>query len=238
MQFDVWVKTDKGLKRETNQDSFLVNKDLGLFIVADGMGGHSGGEVASSLAVKAAEEMVIKHAGRSPREVIDLAYQGASNRIFDRAAQSRELFGMGTTMVMGLFRGSTFYVANVGDSRGYLFRNSTLWQITEDHSLINEQLRAGLLTEDQVKNFGSKNVITRSVGYEREVVCDIIERDLQLGDTFLFCSDGLSGMVVDSKICEVFKTNSPHLWTERMIESALANGGDDNVTAMVITFRA
>jgi PPM family protein phosphatase len=233
MIFDVWAKTDKGLKRESNQDSFLVNKDLGLFIVADGMGGHSGGEVASSLAVKAAEEVVMRLSGRSPREVLDQAYVEASRRIYDKAAQTRELYGMGTTMVMGLLRGSTFYIANVGDSRSYLFRNPHLWQVTEDHSLMNEQLRAGLITDEQTKTFLGKNVITRSVGYERDVVCD-----LQVGDTFMFCSDGLSGMVSDGKISDIFKDFPSHQWADRLIEGALAGGGEDNVTTLVVHFRA
>jgi PPM family protein phosphatase len=237
MTIDVWCKTDKGLKRESNQDSFLVNQDLGLYVVADGMGGHSGGEVASSLAVQTVEEVVKQPPipEMKPRDLLNHAYSEASRRIFDRAANERpELLGMGTTMVMIHQTQKSFYVCNVGDSRCYLFRKPYLWQLTEDHSLVNEQVRAGLLNEEQVKNFIGRNVITRSVGYEREVVVDILERPIMKGDLYLMCSDGLSGLVVDKKISEILNKYSPDEVVEKCVEQALLSGGDDNVTVMAV----
>jgi protein phosphatase len=215
----------------------LVNDDLGLFIVADGMGGHSGGEVASRIAVKTVEDVVKENLTRLPssRDLLTMAYEEASRRIFDKAAtDSPELTGMGTTMVMIMARAESLFIANVGDSRAYLHRKPYLWQITEDHSLMYEQLRAGAINESQLKNFIGKNVITRSVGYEREVHVDIIERPLTKGDQFILCSDGLSGLVDDDKICKILNQFSGSQAVEKCVDEALANGGDDNVTVVLV----
>lgn len=234
--FDVWCKTDKGLRRDSNQDSYLINHDLGLYIVADGMGGHSGGEVASQLAVQTAEQVVREHKGRGvpPRELIQKAYEEASHRIFDMAARESQLAGMGTTMVMCYQSGQSLYFGNVGDSRAYLFRHPYLWQVTEDHSLVNEQLRAGLIRSDQVRQFIGRNVITRSVGYEREVYADVLEREIRPGDVFLLCSDGLSGMVIDELIGEILSQQPNEGGVNELMRRALNAGGEDNVTIMLM----
>ena len=239
MKFDAWYITDKGLRRDSNQDSSLINKDLGLFIVADGMGGHSGGEVASSMAVETVEEIILQPEilKKSPREVMILAYEEASRRIFDKAATERpELVGMGTTMVIAYIRGKNIYIGNVGDSRCYLFKKPFLWQITEDHSLLNEQVRAGLVNEEQIQNFVGRNVITRSVGYERDVHPDVIEREIVPGELYLICSDGLSSLVPDRRISEILNQNPPQKAVQALVEQALANGGDDNVTVLALYF--
>jgi protein phosphatase len=215
-----------------------MNLNLGLFIVADGMGGHSGGEVASLMAVKTVEEMAKDPEAQelSPREVLTKAYEVASQKIHDSAAANPQLAGMGTTMVTAYVRDNMIYIANVGDSRCYLFRAPHLWQITEDHSMLNEHLRAGLLSEDQAKNFVGRNVITRSVGYEREVHPDIIERQVEPGEVYLMCSDGLSGLVTDDKISQLLSTHSPEKMAKACVEQALAHGGDDNVSVMILHF--
>ena len=239
MKFDSWYITDKGLRRETNQDSVLVNKNCGLFVVADGMGGHSGGEVASNLAVETVEEVILQPSsqGLAPRELIVKAYEEASKRVFDLAANERpELLGMGTTMVLAYVRGKSIYIGNVGDSRCYLFKKPHLWQLTEDHSLINEQVRSGMMTEGEAREYVGRNVITRSVGYERDVYPDVIEREVNSGEMYLLCSDGLSSMVDDDKIEEILNQNSPDKVVKACIEKALSNGGDDNVSAMLIHF--
>lgn len=239
MKFEAWYLSDKGLRRDSNQDSCLINKDLGIFIVADGMGGHSGGEVASSMAVTTVQEIIADPEAQElgPRDVLTRAFETASRRIYDKAAnENPELAGMGTTLVMGYLRGNNFYLANVGDSRCYLFKKPHLWQVTEDHSLLNEQVRAGLLSEEQTKNFIGRNVITRSVGYEREVCPDILEREVCSGETFLLCSDGLSGLVSDENICQIFMKNPPDKVPRKCVDLALANGGDDNVTVLVVHF--
>lgn len=237
MKIQAWFLTDKGLRRDSNQDSCLVNKEKGFFVVADGMGGHSGGEVASSIAVNAVKELLSDPEAleRSPREVLMRTYEVASNRIFDRAAnENPELAGMGTTMVMAYLRGNSLYVGNVGDSRCYLFKKPNLWQITEDHSLINEQIRAGIISEEQARQMSGRNVITRSVGYERDVHPDVIERQLYAGETYILCSDGLSGMVPDERISEIMNTSPVEKAAALCVEQALANGGDDNVTVLVL----
>lgn len=239
MTFKSWCLTDRGLKREGNQDSYLINESIGLFIVADGMGGHSGGEVASSMAVEIVEEIMLQPDAnsKSPRELILEAYEEASRRIFDKAATvSPELAGMGTTMVIAYIRGRHLYIGNVGDSRCYLFKEPHLWQITEDHSLLNEQLRAGVMSEEQVRQFVGRNVITRSVGYERDVYPDIIEREIKPGEVFLLCSDGLSGLVDDEAIAKILRGHSIEKVVKACVDKALENGGDDNVTVLLLQF--
>ncbi|MCB0368019.1 MAG: Stp1/IreP family PP2C-type Ser/Thr phosphatase [Bdellovibrionales bacterium] len=239
MKYEAWVISDKGRRRESNQDSVLINTDIGVFIVADGMGGHSGGEVASSLAVQSAEEVFKKPemSEISPLEIITAAYEEASHRIFDKAAnENPELAGMGTTMVMCYVRNNRIYIGNVGDSRCYLFKKPYLWQITEDHSLINEQIRAGVLTEQQASQIIARNVITRSVGYEREIEPDVFEREIFPGETYVLCSDGLSSLVPDERISEILNESQPEQAIKNCVEQALANGGDDNVSVLILHF--
>ena len=238
MKISGWGLTDKGKKRSGNQDSFLVDDELGLFIVADGMGGHKGGEVASQMAVSAARDIYIKHiqtnSEKTPRELIQDMYTHASNQIYDRGDKISKLKGMGTTMVIILRVGQHFYIGNVGDSRAYLQKDLSMWQVTEDHSLVYEQLREGIIKESQLDQVEGKNIITRSVGYEREVQCDILEREIISGDRYILCSDGLTGMVSDSRINEICISSHPSEWPERMVEEANVAGGDDNVTVLSI----
>jgi protein phosphatase len=235
MQIRVWCKTDKGLKRDNNQDSYLLSDTLNLYIVADGMGGHSGGEVASQMAVVKAQETIqslLYKPGAKARDVIQKAYWEANKAIFHRANyESPELNGMGTTMVMALAFKNTLYIGNVGDSRAYLYRRPYLWQITEDHSLHNEQIRAGL---DPSKSPVGRNVITRSVGFEAEVIADVLERPLQAGDCYLLCSDGLSSMVSDQQISEIINQHPHDQVVDQLLQAALRAGGHDNVTIMWI----
>ncbi len=237
MNITGWSGTDKGLRRESNQDSFLINKDLKLFVVADGMGGHSGGEVASALAVETVERFISDNFSvlKSSKDLLVKAYEAASNRIFDKAAtESPELVGMGTTMVMTMVVDDSIFIGNVGDSRAYLFQRPHLWQISEDHSLVNEQLRSGAISESQLESFVGKNIITRSVGYERSVVADVLERPLTKGDQIMMCSDGLSGLVADKQISKVLNELKGQKAVDELIRLALENGGHDNVTVVLV----
>jgi serine/threonine protein phosphatase PrpC len=241
MVFEVWGQTDVGLKREINQDTILVDKNLSLFVVADGMGGHKGGEVASSMAVETVQEVIEEQLFArglvSPREIIKSSFREASKRIFIKSTrESPELMGMGTTMVMALGYKGKVYVANVGDSRAYLFKEGNLWQVTEDHSLVNEQIRAGIIDPNNPEAQVGRNVITRSVGYEEEVAVDIVERDLVPGELFLLCSDGLCGLVSGEKIADICRNNGPQQIVEKCIDEAKKAGGDDNIS--VIVFKA
>jgi PPM family protein phosphatase len=235
MAIEVWCKTDKGLRRDSNQDSYLINKETGLYVVADGMGGHSGGEVASAMAVKTVDEFITKnHTSMNSRELLAKAYQEASRKIHERASQEARLMGMGTTMVLILIKGGMVFVGNVGDSRAYLFRKPYYWQVTEDHSLVNEQLRAGIIREDQLASYTNKNVITRSVGYEKDVQVDIVQREALPGDCYLICSDGFSGLVPDAVASEILNRTPNEKVPDACVAKALENGGDDNVTVMYL----
>ncbi len=238
MRFEVWAQTDVGLKREINQDAILVDHDLNLFIVADGMGGHKGGEVASALAVETVQEAIGKRRAEvkaTPRKVLQEAYREASGRIHHKSTyESPELMGMGTTMVLLWEFKKRVYVANVGDSRAYVFRQNHLWQMTEDHSLINEQVRAGVISEEDAPNVMGRNVITRSVGYERDVNVDVLEREPLPGDVYLLCSDGLCGLVTPQNLQTILRTTQPEDIVGRCIKEAKAAGGDDNISVIVI----
>jgi serine/threonine protein phosphatase PrpC len=235
MRTQVWCQTDVGLRRENNQDSFLVDENTGLFIVADGMGGHKGGEVASTLAIETVRNIVIEKKNiSSVSDVLRTAYRVASRKIFEKSQREEDLSGMGTTVVLLYCINNTAYIANVGDSRAYLFFESNLWQLTEDHSLMNEQLKAGLLREDEVDHFIGRNVITRSVGYEEDVFCDVLEQQIDKPCYYLLCSDGLSGLVSDQRLCEILRQHPADQAVDQCVKEAKANGGDDNVTVMLV----
>lgn len=238
MQFEVYAQTDVGLKRDINQDAILVDHDLNLFIVADGMGGHKGGEVASALAVETVQEMIARRAADpklSSRKILAEAYREASTRIHNKSTnESPELMGMGTTMVLFWEHRGRIYLGNVGDSRAYLYSKPHFWQLTEDHSLINEQVRAGVISEEDAPHVVGRNVITRSVGFERDVIVDVLERDLVPGDTYLLCSDGLSGLVSSERIAALLTQNSPEETVAKCIKEAKSAGGDDNISVIVI----
>lgn len=242
MTLEVWAQSDVGLKRSSNQDSFLIDRELGLFVVADGMGGHKGGEVASLMATQKVRETVAQRMrllGRdySPKMLLQEACTHASHAIFDHGQSQRDLEGMGTTLVVALLVGTSLFISNVGDSRAYLYSAPHMWQITEDHSLVNEQIRLGLIAEENAENFVGKNVITRSVGFERDVECDVIERQIEAGESLLICSDGLTGMISKKELLDLFTESRPSEIVPRAIEAAKKGGGEDNITVMVIHAR-
>ncbi len=238
MKLEVWAHTDIGLRREINQDSILVDKELNLFVVADGMGGHKGGEVASAMAVETLREVLkekISAPGFKPKDALQMAFREASARIHQKSTvDSPELMGMGTTLVGILSYKDKFYIANVGDSRAYLYSEGQLWQLTEDHSLINEQVRAGVLTAEEAPLVIGRNVITRSIGFEREVQVDILERKIQAGEVYLLCSDGLSSLVIDEDIQEIIRKSAPQDAVTKCIQAAKNAGGDDNVSVIIV----
>lgn len=239
MKFDFYAETDVGLRREINQDSILVDPELNLFIVADGMGGHKGGEVASGIAIETVREVFMQKSSSSrlvPTELMAEAYMEASRRIYHQATvENPELMGMGTTMVvMWIYRGKV-YIGNVGDSRAYLFREpGQLWQLTEDHSLINEQVRAGVISEEEAPHVIGRNVITRSVGFERDVMVDVYHRDFRGDEKYLICSDGLSGLVPGAKIAKIMEEEKAEKIVTTCVKEAKEAGGDDNISVICI----
>jgi len=244
MLIEAWSQTDVGLKRGSNQDSVFVDHEMRLYIVADGMGGHSGGEVASQMAVQTIAAVIRQSQDLSrdtdtPENTLRRAYLKASERIYQRTQKENpELKGMGTTAVTIWVKDGKAFIGNVGDSRAYLFQNPHLWQLTEDHSLVAEQIRAGLLTPEGAKSFAGRNIITWSVGFDGAVDCDILVRTLQKGDIYLLCSDGLTGQVSDKQLQEIFKTMEPKKAVPVLIEEGKKNGGDDNVTALVVQVKS
>jgi len=242
------ARTDVGMKRDHNEDSFLVNEDLGLYVVCDGMGGHAGGETASRLAVQTVEKELISaklrvddpFAAQAPLQESPLAgalreaVEGACAAVFRTSRANPELAGMGTTCVSLLLHKDQAIVGHVGDSRAYLVRDGQVWQLSEDHSLVNEQVRAGLLTEDEAKHSRLKNVITRSVGFEEDVLVDVVGVETQPGDKFLLCSDGLSNLISNEEIRDaVVRTDLDNV-PESLIQLANDRGGDDNITVVVV----
>lgn len=239
--------SDIGRRRERNEDSYLINTGLNLFVVADGMGGHLGGECASKLAVSTVEELVIglfndpdttlqSNSDVRPgdhKSYLKYAISVAGNRIFERATVDPSLHGMGTTIVAVLFIDDKAYVANVGDSRCYLIRRGKLKQLTDDHSLVGEQLRAGVLSPVEAMHHRLKNVITRSVGFQNEVDVDVSFVKIRIGDKFLLCTDGLTNMVRNEDMCETISEKSVRDACNSLVELANERGGDDNITVVI-----
>ncbi len=237
-----YLKTDVGQKRSQNQDAGLASADLGLFLVADGMGGHSGGEVASSTAAQVMSQEVqrgqmAKH--WDPKAVLTHAIQKANQTIYHRASVDTKLKGMGTTLTSILFKDQYATIGHVGDSRCYYIKRLGMWQATRDHSYVQDKLKLGLITREQLKTDRMRNVITRSVGFESAVNVDLYEMQYETHDCFLICSDGLSSLVENPLIFEIlerdlFEKNDIQLATEHLVEQANKNGGDDNVTALLV----
>jgi protein phosphatase len=242
------ARTDVGMKREHNEDSFLVNEDLGLFVVCDGMGGHAGGETASRLAVQTIEKELISAKLRTddPFSVqvplaesplagaLREAVEGACAAVFRSSRANPELAGMGTTCITLLVHGDHALLGHVGDSRAYLVRDGEVFQLSEDHSLVNEQVRAGLLTEEEARHSRLKNIITRSVGFEEDVLVDVLGVETRAGDRFLLCSDGLSNLVETDEIRDALAQDDLAQVPELLIQLANSRGGDDNITVVLV----
>ncbi len=245
LNFNVGFATDIGLRRSQNQDCGASLPDLGLFIVADGMGGHRGGEIASAMAVEIIPQIVLEAQAKpvqdrfDTRAALNTAIQRANHAIYDRALRQPELQGMGTTTTALLFHNRRVIVGHVGDSRAYFSRKGAIWQVTRDHSLVQEKLRAGLITREQAKTDQMKNVITRSVGFGHETVVELYEMDALPGDIFILCSDGLSGQVEDDEILDILEkrvrtTGDTKNAVSDLVLFANARGGHDNTTVIVI----
>jgi PPM family protein phosphatase len=239
--------TDVGQRRDHNEDADLVDEALGLFIVADGMGGHAGGGTASRLAVETIQAAVGRAKADDPQrfgaddhedtgvpDLLRQAVEEACAVIYRTAQAEPELAGMGTTVTAVLLDGRTAFVAQVGDSRCYLLRDGRIYQVSEDHSLVNEQLKAGAISADEAKHSRFKNIITRSVGFEQQVAVDLMGLELQGGDALVVCCDGLSNLVDDPEILSIVDESPIDLAPGRLVALANDRGGDDNITAIVV----
>lgn len=242
LRLDVAQLTDVGRKREHNEDNmaYVIPKDPmvmmhkgSLFIVADGMGGHAAGEVASEIAVDTVSNTYYQDDSDDVPATLLNSIRRANAAIHQRAAENMLRSGMGTTCVAAVLRGGMAYVANVGDSRAYLIRKSRIRQVSQDHSWVAEQVRAGLLTEEQARTHAQRNVITRSLGTQPDVEIDLFREVLEDGDTLLLCSDGLSGFVTDEELMRTVDQFVPQESVYHLIERANESGGPDNITAIV-----
>ena len=230
------VASDTGRKRRRNEDNYVV--DPPLFAVADGMGGAQAGEVASQLAASALEGDDSETLEGTQR--IETLIQEANRRIFDRATTDPTASGMGTTMTVALVEGMTVAIGHVGDSRAYLVRGEQMEQLTEDHSLVNELMKTGKLSEEEAQIHPQRSVITRAVGTDPDVDVDGFTIVAQDGDIFLICSDGLSDMVEDEEILELVHQNRDDLdkAVKTLVAAANRGGGEDNITAVAFRVAA
>ncbi|MEM6290584.1 MAG: protein phosphatase 2C domain-containing protein [Myxococcota bacterium] len=244
MRVIAWPATDVGRVRSHNEDSHLIDTELGLYLVADGMGGHAGGAHASALCVDVVDKVVRRglstlsavpseERGATISEVLCAAASEASARIYDQAAADPRLQGMGTTLTGILVHEERAFVVHVGDSRAFLLRGGTARQLTNDHSWLNEQVQAGLLTEAEAAVSDLKHIITRSVGFERHVDADVLSVSVTPGDAFLLCSDGLSNYIEGEEIAALARDHWYADLPKVCTDLANRRGGDDNITVVV-----
>lgn len=245
------VRTDNGLRRTSNEDSYSVRPDVGLFIVADGMGGHVAGEVASRVAVESIAAFIEETAGADKNRTwpfpfepqlsleanrLKAAFKLANRRIAAAIADSQDLRGMATTASAILHGPKHSCVAHIGDSRVYVLRDAGLTQLTDDHSWVEEQVRAGTLTPAAARQHPWRNVVTRALSGGEDPEIDVMEIEPSAGERYLLCSDGLFGVVADERIAGIVGDRSAPLdaLCARLIDAANEAGGPDNITAMII----
>jgi serine/threonine protein phosphatase PrpC len=240
VHFAVAAGSDVGRVRKGNEDSFFAdaNEYRGLFMVADGMGGHAAGEIASQMAVEVVSvdlEKLKDLESTDALEMVSVALRHANRAVFERSAAERDKMGMGSTASVLVLADERFIIGHLGDSRIYLFRDGELRQITHDHSVVQEQIDAGLITREAAKNHKQSNVITRCVGMGWDVEPDITDGEVRQGDVFLLASDGLTGMVDDWRLQQLLSSSTtPDRMVDAMISEANARGGVDNITVVVV----
>jgi protein phosphatase len=237
--------SDVGHCRESNEDNYFFDTSLGLYAVADGMGGHAAGEVASRLAVEALEEIIRRNGGigdsaQEAAEKLQSAVGEANRRICDSITSNAEQRGMGTTVVALIVAGDRIIVGHVGDSRAYMLRDGRLERLTSDHSWVCEQVKAGLLTDDDAQRHPMRNIVTRALGSRTEVSADVSEQPVRPGDVYMLCSDGLNAMLYDEQIQQMLVEHGsdPEASARALVEAANAHGGEDNTTVIVLSMPA
>lgn len=231
--------TDVGVKRNMNQDFvYASDQPVGnlsnLFIVADGMGGHNAGDLASRYTVETMVDYIEGAEEKRPIPLLEGAVEAANRKVMEKAMTDKSLEGMGTTVVAATVQDDCLYVANVGDSRLYIL-DDTIHQITRDHSLVEEMVRAGQLNREEARNHPEKNIITRAVGVKNKIRIDFFDVGLYPGDKFLLCTDGLTNMVEDEDIYAlVRKEASLETAARRLVAAANRNGGKDNISVVLV----
>lgn len=242
-RFTPALLTDRGPVRERNEDAVRwvvgdeqAEGERALLVVADGMGGHQGGEVASRMAVEVLASAFRMGAAQPPARLLDTAFQAANHLVCDAAARNAELEGMGTTLSTVLFQGGRFHVASVGDSRVYLARGGRLRQLSVDDTLVNDRIRRGELPADAAREHPDRNLLIRAIGSHARLEAPVTGAQgvVMAGDCFLLCSDGLHDVVPDDRLLALLQAHAPHEAAERLVEMAKARGATDNITAAVM----
>lgn len=238
------AKTDIGLVRSSNQDSFATGElpgNVAWAVVCDGMGGAAGGNFASSMAVKFISERITASYRQgmsdiSIKNMLTSAIIAANVSIYDKGQSDPELTGMGTTVVVAILMEDSLYVAHVGDSRAYILSKGMLNQLTKDHSFVQEMVDKGKLTPDEAKDDPRKNYITRALGVNSDVRVDFCQEFLSEDDVVILCTDGLTNYVTDEEICSLTDDSNVDEYTERLVNKANENGGGDNVTVVTLSY--
>jgi protein phosphatase len=242
MNYKFCARTDPGLARNNNEDSVAFDDATSVAVLADGMGGYNAGEIASGMAtafIRSELSRWLNEVGQqaNPLEVkraIEICVDNANRSIFNAAHTNPQYSGMGTTLVVGVFRDTRLVLGHIGDSRCYRLRDNILMQITKDHSLLQEQIDAGLLTPEQAQTAPNKNLVTRALGVEDAVLLEINEHQVEADDIYLMCSDGLSDMIQDGAIEKILQNGtSMTQMAAELITSANDNGGHDNISVLL-----
>ncbi len=223
--------------RTSNEDACVADGKSGVFLVADGMGGHAAGEIASQIAASAVEKVMSDRSPETnPEDLLLHAVQYANKSVYETQEQKPECRGMGSTLTVLTFLGKRYYLAQVGDSRAYLYRDNALIQLTRDHSVVWSLFESGILNKDDISRHPQKNLITRSIGTHPEVEIDLHHGSAAERDIYLLCSDGLTDVLSDQDILQIIKNSNknPREIGEELIRAANSGGGPDNVTAVVI----
>jgi len=243
MNYDFFARTDRGRVRSNNEDAVAIDRDAQLAILADGMGGYNAGEVASGMAttfIRTEMARWLAQAGSTPqatdvRRALEICVENANHAILGASLSNPQYAGMGTTLVAGIFPGSRLILGHIGDSRCYRLRGGVLQQITRDHSWLQEQVDAGILTPHQAAISSNRNLVTRALGVEPNVLMEVNEFQVAPHDLFLMCSDGLTDMVSDADLAEMVRAALPlEEKTTLLIDTANAHGGRDNVSVLLV----
>ena len=247
MIYEICIQTDPGLVRDNNEDAVAIDAATGLCILADGMGGYNAGEVASGMAaafIKSELGRWLAEAGkdanaREVRRAMEICVENANHSIFNAANSNPQYAGMGTTLVVGVFQDGRLVLGHIGDSRCYRLRGQELRQITKDHSLLQEQLDAGLITADQALTSLNRNLVTRALGVEDTVLVEVNEHRVEAGDIYLLCSDGLTDMVLDGHIAALLSGGGTLAHkAAQLVDAANDAGGRDNISVMLVQAKA
>ena len=243
MTIELHAAVDPGRARSNNEDSVATDDGVALAVLADGMGGYNAGEVASNMATsfirtelgRWLREASSQASDAEVRRAMDICVDNANRAIFNAANANPQYAGMGTTLVVAVFRGDRLLLGHVGDSRCYRLRAGRLQQITRDHSLLQEQIDAGLITQEQAAFSANKNLVTRAVGVEDTVLLETHQHDVQAGDLYVMCSDGLSDMLDDAGIAQVLLAHdSLETGSRALIDAANDAGGKDNISVILV----